>query len=254
MLPAYVNRTFEDRECVREIVKTADTASEALDALAATLDPPIDQYSSRQALCRLTWQPGESIDHLYFKAKRLAAEAGVDLKFVASLIASQLPRDVESKIKGTVVEIDSDLEGAASRKLLTDIKRLLNDHGHALDKGSLDIEQIVKVASLSAQPSTEPPVSDGEEELDAPGRTITYTQQDEIGEVEHTKQCHNNARRHVRYVAKTISGATAQRNAALSVVERDTVSAIAKERSSVGPRVVSCKFPTASPPNYLFYF
>ena len=54
MLPAYVNRTFEDRECVREIVKTADTASEALDALAATLDPPIDQYSSRQALCRLT--------------------------------------------------------------------------------------------------------------------------------------------------------------------------------------------------------
>ena len=33
------------------------------------------------------------------------------------------------------------------------------------------------------------------------------------------------------------------------MVERDTVSAIAKERSSAGPRVVSCKFPTASPPN-----
>ena len=52
---------------------------------------------------------------MFYRAKRLAAEAGVDLKFVASLVASQLPHDVESKIKETVVVIDSDLENPANQ-------------------------------------------------------------------------------------------------------------------------------------------
>ena len=67
MLPAYINRSFEDRECVREVVKSAETAREALDDSATTLDPPTDKYSARQTLCRLTWQPGESIDYLFYK-------------------------------------------------------------------------------------------------------------------------------------------------------------------------------------------
>lgn len=66
-------------------------------------------------------------------------------------MASQLPRDVEAKIKGTVVGIEGGLESAASRKLLAAIKRELNDHGHALDKGNRDIERIEKVAIVSEQ-------------------------------------------------------------------------------------------------------
>ena len=53
MLPAYVNRSYADRECVREVVKTAQTPREPLDALVATLDPPTDQYSWRQPLAGL---------------------------------------------------------------------------------------------------------------------------------------------------------------------------------------------------------
>ena len=59
MLPAYVNRSYADHECVREVVKTAQTARGALDSLEATLDPPPAQG---QALCKLTWQPCEPID------------------------------------------------------------------------------------------------------------------------------------------------------------------------------------------------
>ena len=176
MLPAYINRTFADRECVREVTKTAQTAGEALDALVTTLDPPTDQYSSRQALCRLTWQPGESIDCFFFKVKRLAAESGVDFKFAASLVASQLPRAVEGKIKAAVVGADGDLESAASRKLLTDIKRELNDHGHALDKGNIDLERIVKVAAVSDQISADTPEPDSESGLATHEQSVAYTQ------------------------------------------------------------------------------
>ena len=176
MLPAYINRSFADRECVREVVKTAATVEEALDALSATLDPPSDQYSSRQALCRLSWQPGDSIDHFFFTAKHLASEAGLDFKFVAALVASQLPRDVEAKIKGTVLEVGGDLESADSRKLLADIKRQLNDRGHALDMGCRDFERIVKVAALSDTADDDPSEADKEKD-EISERSIAYTQQ-----------------------------------------------------------------------------
>ena len=88
----------------------------------------------------------------------------VDFKFAASLVASQLPRDVESKIKATVVSAEGDLESAASRKLLTDIKRELIDRGHALDKGNIELERIVKVAAVSDQVRNDALESDKEEE------------------------------------------------------------------------------------------
>ena len=176
MLSAYTNRSFADRECVREVTKMAQTAGEALDALVATLDPPTDQYSSRQSLCRITWQPGESIDCFFFKVKRLSAESGVDFKLAASLVASQLPPDVEGKIKATVVGADGDLESAASRKLLTDIKRELKDHGHALDKCNIDLERIVKVAAVSYQVSADTPEPDSEAGLATHEQSVAYTQ------------------------------------------------------------------------------
>ena len=86
----------------------------------------------------------------------MAAEAEVDLRFVASLVASQLPREVEAKIEGTVTGIEGYLESAASRKLLVDIKRELNGHGHPLNKGNRDLERIVKVASVSEQLTQNP--------------------------------------------------------------------------------------------------
>ena len=97
--------------------------------------------------------------------KRLAAESGVDFKFAASLVASQLPRSVEGKIKATVVGADGDLESPASRKLLTDIKRELNDHRHALDKGNIDLERIVKVVAVSDPISADTPEPDSESGL-----------------------------------------------------------------------------------------
>ena len=109
---------------------------------------------------------------MFYISKRLTAEAGVDLKFLASLVTSQLSRDVESKIKETVELL---VDAKLMQKLLVGAKCTLIDHGHALDKGSRDVEQIVKVASISDELKHEQPDSDKEDKPRGSEQTIAYT-------------------------------------------------------------------------------
>ena len=75
-----------------------------------------------QALSRVTWQPGVRIEE-FFSLKKLAVEANVDMRFVATLITAQLHRAVERKIKATVIEISQELGGEDGRKFLIAIQR-----------------------------------------------------------------------------------------------------------------------------------
>ena len=234
----------------------------ALDAIAATLDPPIDQYSSRQALCRLTWEPGQSVDHFFYTAKLLAAEFGVDIKFVASLVASQLPRDVESKVKGAVVGIVGDLEIAESRELLVNIKRELRNGGHSLEKGYRDVERVTKVASLSEHEKMSfgsTPANadlsglDGDEFVPT-AETIAYTRpSDKKGRKFRTQPTQFKA---VGIsVEKTTFGGTIQRSIVSCVETGDTQSIIVPGRKVVPPRIVSCRYPTGVlVPSYPSYY
>ena len=94
MLPAYINRSIADQVLVQDVVSSVDTVKRALDILSETLDPPTDQYSAMQSLSHTTWQPGERIEDFFFSAKRKAAEAKVDMRFLAPLVSAQLPREV----------------------------------------------------------------------------------------------------------------------------------------------------------------
>ena len=104
-----------------------------------------------QHLSRIFWQPGERIEDFFFSTKRRAVEANVDMKFVAPLIAAQLPRDVETKIKATIVGIAPELDGPDGRKLLIAIKKELQEKGYSPDCGSRKCEVIEKVAIIEKE-------------------------------------------------------------------------------------------------------
>ena len=155
MLPAYVNRSVADQVLVQDVIKSVETVKAALDILSETLDPPSDQYSAMQALSRITWHPGERIEDFFFSIKRKAVEAKVDMRFVAPLIAAQLLRAVESKIKSTVADIDPGLDGKGGRDFLISVKKDLMEKGYALDCGNRDFERIERVANIHGETSTD---------------------------------------------------------------------------------------------------
>ena len=71
------------------------------------------------------------------------------MKFLASILAAQLPRDVQARVKDKVRDIGDELEGDQGRELIQVVKRELTEHGHLLNKGNRDFEGIAKVAVVS---------------------------------------------------------------------------------------------------------
>lgn len=112
LLPAYVNRDIADREAIRDIVKTAQTVVGALESASKVLDPPMDTFMAMQEVSRLHWQPGQEIGEYFFTLKRKATYAKLGLKHVASLLAAQLPRDIQTKIRAEVIGISDNLDHA----------------------------------------------------------------------------------------------------------------------------------------------
>ena len=80
---------------------------------------------------------------------------GVGMKFVASILTSQLPKDIQGKVRGKVRDVADDIEGVDGRDLIKTIKLELTERGHPLDVRNKDFEKIEKVAVLSE--TTEPP-------------------------------------------------------------------------------------------------
>ena len=148
LLPAYVNRDIADREAVRDIVKSANSLEEALSNLAGVLDSPMDTFTAMQEVSRLHWQPGQDIDEYFFSLKRKATYAKLGLKHVASLLAVQVPRDVQTKIKAEVTGINDSLEHADAHKLIRSVKAELAEKGYALNKGNRNFQSITKVAVI----------------------------------------------------------------------------------------------------------
>ena len=146
ILPAYINRDIADREAVRDVSKNAPSVKEALDKLAKVLDPPVDQFASLQELGRMNWQPGMEIGEYFFSIKRKAFYAKMGMKHVASILAMQLPRDVQNKIKEKVTSINDDLEHENAHDLILQVKTELVNAGHSLTKGNRSFDAVSKVA------------------------------------------------------------------------------------------------------------
>ena len=77
------------------------------------------------------------------------------MKFVASILASQLPKGIQRKVRDKVRDDADDIEGADGRGLIKTIKLELTERGYPLDLGNKDFERIKKFAMLSE--ATEPP-------------------------------------------------------------------------------------------------
>ena len=110
LLPNYVNRLITDMEAVKIVMKRVETLKDALDQLSPVIDNPIDPFLAMQELVKLQCRPGQDIGYNFFLARRKATHAGTTLRFVASMVSSQLPKEVQNRIKATVTEINEDLE------------------------------------------------------------------------------------------------------------------------------------------------
>ena len=110
LLPAYVNRDNADLEAVRDIVKSANTLEEALSILAGMLDPPMDTFVAMQEVSRLHWHPGQDIGEYFFLLKRKATYTKLGLKHSSSLLAVQVPRNVQTRVKAALTGINDSLE------------------------------------------------------------------------------------------------------------------------------------------------
>ena len=97
-------------EAVKIVKKRVETLKDALDQLSSVIDNPIDPFLAMQELVKLHCRPGQDIGYYFFLARRKATHAGTTLRFVASMVSSQLPKEVQNRIKATVTEINEDLE------------------------------------------------------------------------------------------------------------------------------------------------
>ena len=117
-------------------MKKAETLKDALNELAKVIDNPIDPFFAMQELVILQWQSGQDIGDYFFLARRKAVHAGTTLKFVATMVSTQLPKEVQNRMKGTVIAIDNDLEHADAFKLIAEIKETLTEEGFPLNQGN----------------------------------------------------------------------------------------------------------------------
>lgn len=84
-----------------ELVKEA-VQSETLDevfTLFKTLNNPVDTYKAMQKLCRADWYKGVHIDDFFYQLKRQLVHANASLDVGCSILISQLPKVIQSKVK-----------------------------------------------------------------------------------------------------------------------------------------------------------
>ena len=58
----------------------------------------------------MQWQPVQEIGEYLFTLKREATYTKLGLKHAASLLAAQFPRDIQTRVKAEVTDIDDGLE------------------------------------------------------------------------------------------------------------------------------------------------
>ena len=154
LLPNYLNRSITDVETVKVVMKRAEILKAALDELSRVIDNPIDPFSAMQDLIQLKWQPGQDIGDYYFLAKRKASHAGTTLKFIGSLVSTQLPKEVQNRIKDTAIALNDDLEHADAFKFIAEVKQILTDKGIALNLGNRSAVQGINLATLKEKEVT----------------------------------------------------------------------------------------------------
>ena len=75
-----------------------------------------------QEFSQLHWLPGQDIAEYFFTLKRKATYASQGFKHVASLLAAQLSRDIQIRIKVKVAGIKDDLEHEDAHKLIRTVR------------------------------------------------------------------------------------------------------------------------------------
>ena len=70
------------------------------------------------------------------------------LKHVSSLLAAQLPREIQTRIKAEDIDINDNLEHADDHKLIATVKSEMTEEGYALNKGNRNFEAVTKVAVI----------------------------------------------------------------------------------------------------------
>ena len=144
LLPAYVCRSLEEREVVREFVRTSARLDEAFKILKERLDNPIDEYASILRFCDLKWSPGVAIGDYYYSLLKAAGRARITVRTVCVMLIAQLPKEIQGRLKTDLAE-KAEMNEAEGSAFVVKVKTLLVERGLPLDMGYRDFVKIAIV-------------------------------------------------------------------------------------------------------------
>ena len=117
-----------------------ETLGAAFEYLIERLDPEADEFAAAERFRLMAWPPGETA--MDFFARYLRGQRGYEAKTAqvtpkqaCRFLVTQLPQEVQPKLKEWVAEQAADLSADGAVKFSTEIRQALRNKGVPLDKG-----------------------------------------------------------------------------------------------------------------------
>ena len=134
LLPAYINRG--EMEC-KVVIGALETESlqAAFEYLIERLDPKADEFDATERFRLMTWPHGETAMDFFTRYLEEAKTAQITHKQACRFMVTQLPQEVQPKLKELVTPQTADLSEDGAVKFSAEIRQALQSKGIPLDKG-----------------------------------------------------------------------------------------------------------------------
>ena len=124
LLPAYVKRGKHEEKVVLKVLGL-DTLIAAFDYLKERLDPEKDLFVSAEKFREMTWPPGEPATDFFVRYLDEALQVGLTAKHACIFFVTQLPHEIQPKLKDWVRIQEDTLSEDGAMKMVTEVKRAL---------------------------------------------------------------------------------------------------------------------------------
>ena len=134
ILPAYVKRGKLEEKVVLKVLEL-DTITAAFDYLKERLDPEKDTFAAAERFRTLTWPPGELATDFWVRYLDEALQAELTPKQACVFFVTQMPREVQAKLKEWIRTREGELSEDDAMKMAGEVKRALLLKDVPLDRG-----------------------------------------------------------------------------------------------------------------------
>ena len=166
LLPAYVKRGKLEEKTVLRVLER-DTIAAAFEYLKERLDPEKDTFAAAERFRTMTWPPGEMARDFFFRYLDEALQAELTPKQACVFFVTQMPREVQAKLKEWI-RTREELSEEDAMKMAGEVKRALLLKDIPLDKGfrSVSVGRIARIETSKEENERESQEFEDENEAD----------------------------------------------------------------------------------------